>query len=48
MAVTFGAGSNGLGSEGGAGAKALADALRHLPNMTTLQMGKCAVCVGHD
>jgi hypothetical protein len=41
IAVTFGAGRNELGTEGGAGAKALAEALRHLPNLTSLDLSKC-------
>jgi hypothetical protein len=41
IAVTFGAGDNELGTEGGAGAKALAEALRHLPNLTSIDLSKC-------
>jgi hypothetical protein len=45
-AVTFGVttGYNGLGAEGGAGMKAVADALPHLPNLTSLNLGKCGAC----
>ncbi len=41
IAVTFGADNNGLGKYGGAAAKLFADALQHLPNLTSLHWGKC-------
>jgi hypothetical protein len=38
IAVTFGAGGNGIGGES---ATALAEALRHLPNLTSIDLSKC-------
>jgi hypothetical protein len=41
ITVIFGAGDNKLGSQDGAAAKAMASALQHLPQLTSLNLGMC-------